>query len=266
MTATAAPDRPRRRAVWIAVALATALAVVTPTGLLAFGRVVQRTSTSMTPYRHVIREVRLDVSSAEVSIGPGSDGEARVYKDLRWGPNKPELTESLVDDILFVTFRCSGPDWPGAECGADIDVQIPAGARVSAVSGSGRIGVRGVAGDLDLRTGSGEIDVTGARGRLRLLARSGQIRGRALASPKTQADVSSGTLDLRYTEPPGAVDASAGSGTVKIIVPPGSRYRIAGWTGAGNAHLNPAVYDDRSARRISVRSGSGETYVDYRDD
>ncbi|GAA2256124.1 hypothetical protein GCM10010402_09380 [Actinomadura luteofluorescens] len=266
MTATDAPDRPRRRAVWIALAAVTALAVVAPVGLTAFGRAVQRTSTSMTPYRHAIREVRLDVGSAEVSVGPGTDGEARVYKDLRWGPRKPELTESLVDDVLFVTFRCPGPGWPGAGCGAEIDIQVPAAARVSAVAGSGRIDVRGVTGDLDLRTGSGEIDVAGARGRLRLLARSGTINGRGLASPKTRADVSSGTLDLRYAEPPDAVDASAGSGTVKIIVPAGSRYRVAGWTGAGNAHLNPAVYDDRSSRLLSVRSGSGETYVDYRDD
>ncbi|MEU8307297.1 hypothetical protein AB0C84_27420 [Actinomadura sp. NPDC048955] len=266
MTATDAPDRPRRRAVWIALAVVTALAVVAPVGLTAFGRAVQRTSTSMTPYRHAIREVRLDVGSAEVSVGPGTDGEARVYKDLRWGPRKPELTESLVDDVLFVTFRCPGPGWPGAGCGAEIDIQVPAAARVSAVAGSGRIDVRGVTGDLDLRTGSGEIDVAGARGRLRLLARSGTINGRGLASPKTRADVSSGTLDLRYAEPPDAVDASAGSGTVKIIVPAGSRYRVAGWTGAGNAHLNPAVYDDRSSRLLSVRSGSGETYVDYRDD
>lgn len=266
MTVPAAPDRPRRRAVWIALAIATALVVVAPVGLRTFGRAVQRTSTSMTPYRHAIREVRLDVGSAEVSVGPGSDGEARVYKDLRWGPRKPELSESLVDDVLFVTFRCPGPDWPGAGCGAEIDVQVPAGTRVSAVSASGSIDVRGVTGDLDLRTGSGEIDVAGARGRLRLLARSGTISGRGLAASKTQADVSSGTLELRYAEPPDSVDASAGSGTVKIIVPPGSRYRVAGWTGAGNAHLNPAVYDDRSARRISLRSGSGETYVDYRDD
>lgn len=266
MTGTDAPDRPRRRAVWIALAVVTALAVVAPVGLTAFGRAVQRTSTSMTPYRHAIREVRLDVGSAEVSVGPGTDGEARVYKDLRWGPRKPELTESLVDDVLFVTFRCPGPGWPGAGCGAEIDIQVPAAARVSAVAGSGRIDVRGVTGDLDLRTGSGEIDVAGARGRLRLLARSGTINGRGLASPKTRADVSSGTLDLRYAEPPDAVDASAGSGTVKIIVPAGSRYRVAGWTGAGNAHLNPAVYDDRSSRLLSVRSGSGETYVDYRDD
>ncbi|NDU74102.1 hypothetical protein GWI34_15870 [Actinomadura sp. DSM 109109] len=266
MTAPAAPDRPRRRAVWTALALATALAVVAPAGLLAFGRAAQRTATSMTPYRHPVREVRLDVSGAEVSVAPGADGGARVYKALRWGPRRPELTESLVDDVLFVTFRCPGPGWPGAACGARIDVQVPAGARVSAVSRSGRITVRGVTGDLDLRTGSGKIDVTGARGRLRLLARSGEIRGRALASPKTLAGVSSGVLDLRYAEPPDSVEASADSGTVRLIVPPGSRYRVAGWTGAGTAHLNPALYDDASPRRISVRSGSGGTYVDYRDD
>ncbi|MEV4006693.1 DUF4097 family beta strand repeat-containing protein [Actinomadura sp. NPDC049753] len=266
MTASAAPDRPRRRGVWIALAIATALVVAAPIGLTAFGRAVKRTATSMTPYSRPVREVRLDVGNAEISVGPGSDGGARVYKDLHWGLSKPEFTESLVDDVLFVTFRCPGPDRLGVGCGADIDVQVPAAARVSAVSGSGSIDVRGVTGDLDLRTGSGEIDVTGAGGRLRLLARSGTIKGRALASAKTQADVSSGTLDLRYAEPPGSVDASAGSGTVKIIVPPGSRYRVAGWTGAGGAHLNPAVYDDRSPRRISVRSGSGETWVDYRDD
>ncbi|MES9540861.1 DUF4097 family beta strand repeat-containing protein [Actinomadura sp. NPDC000600] len=262
---SAPPDRPRRRGVWIALAIATALVVVTPAaaGLTGSFRAVERTSTS---YRQPVREVRLDVDDAEVSVWPGSDGGARVYKDLHWVRSKPELTESLVDDVLFVTFRCPGPERLGPGCGADIEVQVPAGARVSAVSGSGRIDVRGITGDLDLRTGSGEIDVVGARGRLQLLARSGTVTGRALASPNTQADVSSGTLDLRYAEPPDSVDASAHSGTVKIIVPAGSRYRVAGWTGAGDAHLNPALYDDRSPRRISVRSGSGGTYLDYRDD
>ncbi|MEU8124561.1 hypothetical protein AB0C21_38120 [Spirillospora sp. NPDC049024] len=264
----APPDRPRRRGVWIALAIATALVVVAPAGagLTGFFRAAERTSTSMTPYRQPVREVRLDVDDAEVSVWPGSDGGARVYKDLRWGLTRPEFTESLVDGVLFVTFRCQGPERLGAGCRADIDVQVPAGARVSAVAGSGRIDVRGITGDLDLRTGSGEIAVAGARGGLRLLARSGTITGRALASPNTQADVSSGTLDLRYAEPPDSVDASARSGTVKIIVPAGSRYRVAGWRGAGDVHLNPALYDDRSPRRISVRSGSGGTYLDYRDD
>ncbi|WP_433473365.1 hypothetical protein ACQPZP_31640 [Spirillospora sp. CA-142024] len=251
---------------WIVLAIATALVVVAPVGMVAFGRATRRTSTSMTPYRHAIKELRLDVGGAAVSVGPGPDGEARVYKTLHWGLSKPEVAESLVDDVLFVTFRCSGSDWIGAECDADIDVQVPAGVRVSAVSRSGRIDVRGLTGDLDLRTGSGEVDIADVRGRLRLLARSGAIRGRGLASPKTQARVSSGYLDLRYAEPPDTVEASAGSGTTKIIVPPGSRYRVAGWTGAGTAHLNKALVDDRAARQISVRSGSGAAYLDYRDD
>jgi hypothetical protein len=260
-----AADRPRRRGVWIALAAATALVVVAPALLAALGRAVRQTSASVTPYHHVIRELRLDMDGAAVSVGPGPDGEARVYKTLRWSLDRPGVTETLVDDVLFVTFRCGGTDVLGG-CGADIDVQVPAGTRVSAVSGSGEITVRGLTGDLDLRTGSGEISVAGSRGRLRLLARSGAITGTGLASPKTSARVSSGSLDLRYTEPPGAVDASAGSGTAKIIVPPGSRYRVRAATGSGSTHLNPAVADEDAAGSISVRSGSGSTYLDYRDD
>ncbi|QKW37875.1 DUF4097 family beta strand repeat protein [Actinomadura sp. NAK00032] len=257
--------RPRRRGVWIALAVATALVVVTPALLSLVGRAVRQTAVSVTPYHHAIRELRLDLDGAAVSVGPGPDGEARVYKTLRWGLERPGVTETLVEDVLFVTFRCGGSDVLGG-CGADIDVRVPAGTRVSAVSGSGEIDVRGLTGDLDLRTGSGEIGVAGVRGRLRLEARSGAITGTGLAAAKTLARVSSGALDLRYAEPPDAVEASAGSGTAKIIVPPGSRYRVRAGTGSGSTHLNPAVVDEGAARSISVHSGSGTAYLDYRDE
>ncbi|WP_067798615.1 hypothetical protein [Actinomadura formosensis] len=264
MTAGAA-RRPRRRGVWIALAIGTALVVVVPVLLMAFGRAVRQTSASVTPYHHAIRELRLDMGAAAVSVSPGPDGQARVYKDLRWALSKPRVTESLVGDTLFVTVRCSGTGVIGG-CGADLAVRVPVGTRVSAVAGSGEINVRGLAGDLDLRTGSGVIGVAGARGRLRLLAGSGAITATGLTSPQTRARIRSGSLDLRYAEPPDSVEAAAGSGTTRIIVPPGSHYRVRNWTGAGTAHINPAVVDDRAPGQITVHSGSGDSYVDYRDD
>ncbi|MFB4311831.1 DUF4097 family beta strand repeat-containing protein [Actinomadura sp. GTD37] len=260
------PDGPRRRGVWIALAIATALVVVAPVLPAALGRAVRQTSSSVTPYHHAIRELRLDMEGAAVSVGPGPDGEARVYKDLRWGLREPGVTESLVDGVLSVAFRCGGTGLPGGGCGADIDVRVPAGTRVSAVSGAGEIDVRGLTGDLDLRTGSGRIGVAGARGRLRLRARSGAITGTGLASPETRARVSSGALDLRYAEPPRTVEASAGSGAAKIIVPPGSHYAVQAGTGSGDVHLNQAVIDPHAPGSISVHTGSGTTYVDYRDE
>ncbi|MGH3241694.1 MAG: DUF4097 family beta strand repeat-containing protein, partial [Spirillospora sp.] len=125
---------------------------------------------------------------------------------------------------------------------------------------------RELSGDLDLRTGSGEIRVADVRGPLRLRARSGKVVGTGLASRRVRAEVSSGLLDLRFAEPPDALEATASSGTLKMIVPPGSAYQVVGWTGSGSAHLNKALVDDASPRRISVRSGSGATYLDYRDD
>ncbi|WP_067458655.1 hypothetical protein [Actinomadura macra] len=259
--------RPRRRGVWVFLAIATAFVAVAPAGLWVLGRAIRQTSTSVTPYRYAIKDVRLDMGDAQVSVGPGPEGEARVFKDLKWALHKPTVSESLVDDVLYVTFRCDDSPslYTGLECGGDIDVQVPPGARVSAVSGSGEISVRGLTGDLDLRTGTGEITVADTRGRLRLQAGSGTLKGSGLAAPKTLARVDSGELDLRYAEPPAYVEATAGGGTVKLIVPPGSHYRVPGWSGAGSSHLNPALVDDRSANLIVAHSREGATYVDYRD-
>lgn len=112
----------------------------------------------------------------------------------------------------------------GRECGADVDVRVPPGVRVSAVTGAGHIAVRGVTGDLDLRTGSGGVQVADVRGRLRLQARSGAITATGLASPKVVAEASSGSLELRFAEPPDVVTAAVRSGSARVIVPPGSQY------------------------------------------
>ncbi|MGI5327312.1 DUF4097 family beta strand repeat-containing protein [Actinomadura nitritigenes] len=264
----AAGDRPRRRGVWIFLAAATAAVVVVPVCLAMGGRAMRRTAEYATPYHHAIKELRVEAGSAEVSIGTGPAGRARVFKRLKWVLRKPVVTESLHGDVLSISARCPGAAslYGGWECGADIDVQVPAGVRVSAASGSGEITVRGVDGDLDLRTGSGEISVVGSRGALRARVGSGTIRGTRLASADTEAVVGAGELDLRYAEPPRTVDVSADAGSVKIIVPAGSHYRVQGWTGSGDSHLNRALVDDRSAGSISVRSGSGSSYLDYYDD
>jgi hypothetical protein len=266
--AAGAADRPRRRGVWIFLAAATAAVVIVPFCLAMGGRAMRRTAEYVTPYHHAIKELRVEAGSAEVSVGTGPVDRARVFKRLRWVLRKPVVTESLHGDVLSIASRCPGTGrlYGGWECGAEIDVQVPAGVRVSAASGSGEITVRGVNGDLDLRTGSGDISVVGSRGALRARVGSGMIRGTRLGSADTEAVVGAGDLDLRYAEPPRTVDVSADAGSVKIIVPAGSHYRVQGWTGAGDTHLNRALADDRSDRLISIRSGSGSSYLDYYDD
>ncbi|QKG21165.1 lipoprotein [Actinomadura verrucosospora] len=242
--------------------------VVVPSFLGMWGRQLRRTAESATPYQHAIKELRIDAGSAEVSVGTGPDGQARVHERLIWALRKPVVKESLQGDVLTVSARCPGAGrfYYGWECGAEITVQVPAGVRVSAASGSGQITVRGVRGDLDLRTGSGEIRVAGSRGALRARVGSGTIHGTGLASPDARVTVGSGELDLRYAEPPRLVEVSATAGSLKLIVPEGARYRVEDWNGSGDAHLNQALVDGRSDRLISVRSGSGSTYLDYRDD
>ncbi|WP_242906157.1 DUF4097 family beta strand repeat-containing protein [Actinomadura terrae] len=264
-TVPGAPARPRRRGVWIFLAIATAVVLVAPIGFRVGVLAFRQTSTETTPYRHAIKDVRLDMGDARVTVSAGPEGEGTVYKKLTWAPTKPTVHESLKNGVLYITFRCNSTVriYGGLECGGDIDVRVPRGVRVSAVSESGQIDVRGLTGDLDLRTGSGEITVADVQGRLRLKANSGTVRGTGLTASMTQAQVGSGELDLRYTEPPDTVDAAVGSGSAKIIVPPGSHYRL---LGPAPSHLGQAILDDRSTQVISLRGGSGHTYLDDKDD
>ncbi|WP_131738989.1 DUF4097 family beta strand repeat-containing protein [Actinomadura roseirufa] len=263
-----AAERPRRRAVWICLAVATALAMVEPMAVWAGGRTMRQTSHRTTPYRHAIKEVRLDLGDAEASVGPGPAGEASVQQRLTWAVGKPVVEQALVGDVLRVRFRCRNKStlYGAFECGANIDLQVPPDARVTAVTSSGQLTVRGITGDLDLRTSSGKITLADTRGALRARARSGTIKGTGLAAPTTKAEVSSGDVDLRYTTPPDQVEAAADSGQVKVIVPRGSRFNVLSRNGSGSSHINDAVVDQRSAQTISVRSNSGSTHVDYDDD
>ncbi|TDD65317.1 hypothetical protein E1298_41510 [Actinomadura rubrisoli] len=253
---------------WIFLAIATAVVMVVPVCLQLWGRAIQQTATASVSFPHAITKVQLDMGDARVSVGPGPEGQARVYQKLKWALSKPTVDKRLVGDVLYVTFRCSDPAnlYNGLECGGDIDVQVPPGVRLTAVSGSGEISVRGLSGDLDLRTGAGEIRIADTRGNLRARAGSGTVDATGLAAPTTRAQVSSGVLDLRYVRPPDFVEATANSGTVKLIVPQGSHYRISDETGNGQTHVNRALNDNGSKQEISVRSGSGSVYVDTRDD
>jgi len=86
--------------------------------------------------------------------------------------------------------------------------------------------------------------------------------GSSLTAPR----LTFSSAGIRLGVAPSYVEATASSGAVKVIVPPGSHYRMPGWDGAGSSHLNPAVVDDRSANLIVAHSRVGTTYVDYQDE
>ncbi|GAA3926382.1 hypothetical protein GCM10023085_04710 [Actinomadura viridis] len=264
--AAGAPDaRPRRRGIWVMLAIATALAVLLPAGFRVWGAAVRRTVTESAEFRRPVTEVEIDAGSARVTLGPGQAGRVRIVKTLTWTLSEPRVEQIWAGELLLVRVSCEGPRrwYHGGECDADIDLRIPPLIRVRATAGSGEVRVRGIGGDLRLETGSGRVHLADVRGRVWARARSGLITGTGLTSYTLEATVESGRLAFDFERPPRHVKLSAGSGAGRVTVPRGSYYRVELETGSGAVRVDPALNDRSSLRGIVGKVGSGALSIGY---
>ncbi|MFB4317950.1 DUF4097 domain-containing protein [Actinomadura sp. 21ATH] len=262
----AAPEAgERRRAVWVALAIATAAVVVLPAGLYAWGTAIRRTSSATETFRRPIGELEIDAGGARVTVGPGTAGQVRVVARLTWALHRPRVERIWAGELLLLRYACESDEWsyPGHGCGADIDVQVPPGVRVRAQSGSGLLRLRGISGDMRLETRSGAVELADVRGRVWARAGSGEISGTGLASSSVESEAGSGRLDLAFAAPPRYVKASAGSGSVRVTVPNGSYYRVGAEAGSGRVRIDPALNDRSSPRTIMAKTGSGALTIGY---
>ncbi|MFI0350605.1 hypothetical protein [Actinomadura sp. 9N407] len=267
---------PRRRGVWVALAIGTAVVVVLPAALWVWGMAIRRTATATDTYRRPITDVEIDGGGARVTVGPGTARpgtaqetraaqETRVVSRLTWALSKPKVEKIWAGELLLIRFSCDGGRWVyrDLECGANIDVQVPPEVRVRVQTGSGHVSVRGITGDLRLEAGSGAVDLADVRGRIWARSSSGQISGTGLTSPLVEADVGSGRLEFGFASPPQRVKVSAGSGSVRVTVPRGSYYRVGIEAGWGAVRVDPALNDRSSPRDIVAKTGSGQVSIGY---
>jgi hypothetical protein len=251
-------ERPRRRAIWIAVAALTAFVVVVPLGVQVWGRLIRQTRIDTVSYHRPIRTLEIDSPGGAVTVGAGPAGQVSVRRTLTWALSRPNVRQTWAGDTLRVAVACRRAElYHSLECGVGLDLRVPADVAVRASVASGRIDVRNIAGGLHLRATAGVVRMTGVSGRVWARSDSGTITGTALTAPNVDAGVSSGAVRLGFSGPPERVTATAASGAVSIGVPPGSRYRVGGTTGSGARHVDPTLVDAGSSRAITLTTGSG---------
>jgi hypothetical protein len=61
------------------------------------------------------------------------------------------------------------------------------------------------------------------------------------------------------------VNATVESGSVTVVVPQGTTYRVSGQTQSGNRTVETGLADDASTRSITINSVSGDTNLGYPD-
>jgi hypothetical protein len=257
---------PRRRGLWLAVAATAALLVVGTVAVPLFGWVAEQNSTTTWTTTHQVAAVQIDIGSGSVSVSPGPAGVVALRQVLNWNTVRPRVTKVWEGNTLVVTETCSSHSlFAIDDCGAQLELTVPASATVQATGHSGDVTVSGMTGDVRAETESGDIELIGDTGYVWARAESGEVTGDTLRSQRMDVSTVSGDLYLVFATAPTSVTASAISGTATMVVPQGSTYRVSGQTESGARDIENGLADIASNRSIALNTVSGDAALGYPD-
>ncbi|ANZ37246.1 hypothetical protein BBK82_15425 [Lentzea guizhouensis] len=242
---------------------------------------------------HVVAEgitsVRAITGSGNVTIRhqPGLT-ETKIHRKVEHAKdNKPTQVSHRVEGSSLVLDGC------GNNCEVNYTIAVPSAtttlvgdigsgdleveglASVDFITGSGRVVVRDVAGDVKVKTGSGDfqatrvggtvtanlgsgnIDLDAIKGKTLVNTSSGRINGTSLES-EVVADADSGDVELTLAAAK-SVTVDTGSGEV-IVRLPGGPYKVSGESGSGERSIGVRT-DPASQLELKLTTGSGDVRV-----
>lgn len=221
--------------------------------------------------------VSLSAGPADLRVTQGPGSRLRLSGTARYSIVRSTVTWHTSRSGVTVTPRCR---FPVGVCSFNFTAVLPEGkrARVSVgssdltlqglsgpvVTGSGSGDVRAdlLTGAVSLRDGSGDISGTTLSGpRVTLKDGSGDIAIEELASGHVVASDLSGDIALTFSKVPSLVQVSDSSGSVTLVLPPGStRYRVDASTASGSSSVSVPT-SSASPDVITVTDSSGDISI-----
>jgi len=227
--------------------------------------------------------------SAATEIGAitvaGADGDIKV-EVFGGDPETCVLTMGVRGGKLLLKaestrkVRIKGPFGIGgkwADCPAAFKVSAPSGVNFEAKSGTGKIGISGIAGRVSVKSGTGDVALSALAGKvevdngtgnifgelcskdLRVKSGTGKVDLKGLCGP---ADIDTGTggVALEWTKVPASGSAMVKTGTADIAVtlPAGADVvtELKSGTGSVKNEFNSGV-----GFQLSAKSGTGDISV-----
>lgn len=248
----------RNRNVWIIVAvvavllclctLVTAAIIAAGAGLFAampvvreggIGRVTERTEGVYAAGQAPLLEV--DNFAGNVTVRTGESGRMRVIVEKRAMSSEglARIQVDVEEQDNGLRIRSSRPSTLNANESVDLEVFVPADARLALDTGAGNLQIDDVQGEIRAHTGAGNVEASGATGPIRLETGAGNIDYEG----GPQADATFGT----------------GAGNITLRLPAGINAAIDLQTGIGRIDLGGfAVEGDTSGTDVQGTIGTGE--------
>jgi hypothetical protein len=264
VTGAEALRRPRRRWVWVMVALATAAPFASGFRLQLVPKGGSHHEVAPpVAYRRNISDLHVQANgSTAVAIRVGPPGQVTVTSSLSWLFRKPTVSETWHGGSFWLATTC--PRAPFGDCQASIVMSVPAGTAVQAQAGAGAVTVTGLTGPLHLSGTSGLLIARDVSGPVWATVTSGSVDATGLTSNHLSASASTGQLMLTFATSPQDLTIAVGAGIAGIAVPRESRYRIVRSGRPGAVYTAPGLSDAESGQLITVTVGSGEATIGYR--
>ncbi|MFJ4186160.1 DUF4097 family beta strand repeat-containing protein [Kitasatospora sp. NPDC089509] len=250
---------------WRLAGVLTVVFVVVMGGAQTLALVARQSRTEQQTYVNDVRRLQLATGSASVRIRPGVAGRVVVRENLDWTVSEPKVRADVVGDTMTVGVECRR-SLPFYNCGAQVELEVPADTAVSGSMTSGSVEVSDLTGEVRLDGTSGSILLSRLSGPVHARTTSGMTQGTDLSGSRADVSSTSGAVDLSFRSAPQDVRVSARSGSVTLALPRGSHYRISGGTGSGSSTIDPALGDAASADSLEAEVGSGSLDIGYRSD
>jgi hypothetical protein len=263
-TVAAHPARPRRRWAWASLAVVTAVVLVVPVAFrIGLKGEIQHQVVPVTLFQRSVDEVQVDAPGQSVTVIRGRPGQVRVASTLSWLLGSPTVSQAWHGETLRVSASCPSVNL-FEDCQVGLVIQVPADVTVRVAVGSGSAAVAGLTGPVHLTASSGSIHLTDISGPIWATATSGGIDATSgLTASNVTAAVGSGRLVLGFAKPPEALALDVGSGSARVTVPPGGRYRVSGERGSGSLQVGAGLADNSAASVIAATVGSGLLSIGY---
>jgi DUF4097 and DUF4098 domain-containing protein YvlB len=208
--------------------------------------------------------VQLVVStgSGNIHITRGSGNEVHIHGHIQVNHEGDEEHAREIaanppieqrGDMIRVGQHEDREEWHGISI--DYQIEAPAGALLTANSGSGDIVDEGVGQNAKLQTGSGDIRAAGLEGPFIVKTGSGNIVAAQTGEGDVVAETGSGDIELKDIH--GGFHGQTGSGDIKASGTPSSSWNLQ--TGSGTIEL----WTGNASLTLDASTGSGSVTTDH---
>ncbi|MBT0770740.1 DUF4097 family beta strand repeat protein [Kineosporia sp. J2-2] len=263
--AVPAPPRPRhpgrRRAVRLVTGGVAAVIVVTvAAGVTLFWSAQEETTRK--GFSDGVTQLRVRTDTGHITVRAGAEGEPVSLKARsRTAFATPDVVTSEKDGTLEVEGRCTGRFPLLNLCSIDLDLVVPAGVSVTAVTDTGDVVLEGTTAGGSASTDTGDIELTSVGGTLTLETDTGKVTGTGLTGGGVTASSDTGDIELSFGTAPDTVRATTDTGDAVVRVPDdGQTYRVDAETDNGERTVR-VPEDDAAAREITLKADTGDVSV-----